>query len=264
MTNIKTDQRSREAGFTLVELAIVMVIIGLLIGGVLQGRALVHNAQLTRVSSDLTSYDAAFTTFIDMFGGPPGDLPSAIQRISNCTGPCIPTSGTQGNNLIDNTPGGTKPSGSEAFAAWHQMANSGLIASGFQVNNATAAFGQGLPKSTIGGGLMGFEIGGSPAGLAADFTSIIGTNPQLAGTYFVLKGGAGNAASTAASSATLTPGDAEIIDRKSDDGVADQGTIRAFGTTTACSTATTGSSSGVYQSANGGPGCGLYIKISGD
>ncbi|MEJ0009639.1 MAG: prepilin-type N-terminal cleavage/methylation domain-containing protein [Alphaproteobacteria bacterium] len=63
-----------QRGFTLVELAIVLVIIGLLVGGGLVGQDLIKSAQINATVSDLQSYTDAAMTFRDKYGGIPGDL----------------------------------------------------------------------------------------------------------------------------------------------------------------------------------------------
>ena len=60
-------------GFTLVEIAIVMVIIGLLIGGVLKGQAMVHNAKVKRVVKQADEIRAGVMAFYDKYGVYPGD-----------------------------------------------------------------------------------------------------------------------------------------------------------------------------------------------
>jgi prepilin-type N-terminal cleavage/methylation domain-containing protein len=62
-----------QAGFTLVEIAIVMVIIGLLIGGVLKGQAMIQNAKVKRVVKQADEIRAAVMTFYDKYGAYPGD-----------------------------------------------------------------------------------------------------------------------------------------------------------------------------------------------
>ncbi len=65
--------KGRQAGFTLVEIAIVMVIIGLLIGGVLKGQAMVQNAKVKRVVKQADEIRAAVMSFYDKYGVYPGD-----------------------------------------------------------------------------------------------------------------------------------------------------------------------------------------------
>ena len=70
-------KRNGQAGFTLVEIAIVMVIIGLLIGGVLKGQAMVQNAKVKRVVKQADELRASVMTFYDKYAMYPGDENSA-------------------------------------------------------------------------------------------------------------------------------------------------------------------------------------------
>lgn len=65
--------------FTLVELAIVIVIIGLLVGGVLQGQELIKQAELRRMMSNVEGYKAAFTGFYAKYNCLAGDCPNAYR-----------------------------------------------------------------------------------------------------------------------------------------------------------------------------------------
>jgi prepilin-type N-terminal cleavage/methylation domain-containing protein len=64
---------NNQAGFTLVEIAIVMVIIGLLIGGILKGQAMIQNAKVKRVVKQADELRAAIMSFYDKYGVYPGD-----------------------------------------------------------------------------------------------------------------------------------------------------------------------------------------------
>jgi prepilin-type N-terminal cleavage/methylation domain-containing protein len=78
-----------QAGFTLVELAIVMIIIGLLIARVLKGQALIHDARVTSTVAQTKAIEAATTTFRDTYNFIPGDMTNPTVRLPNCLiAPC--------------------------------------------------------------------------------------------------------------------------------------------------------------------------------
>jgi prepilin-type N-terminal cleavage/methylation domain-containing protein len=73
MIKIRKKLRISQKGFTLVEVAIVMIIIGLLIGGVIKGQAMIHNAKVKRLIKDIDGMRAAVLAYQDRFGMLPGD-----------------------------------------------------------------------------------------------------------------------------------------------------------------------------------------------
>ena len=66
-----------QRGFSLVELSIVLVILGLLVGGVLGGQALIRAAEIRGVLADKDKYIAAVYTFKNKYHALPGDIPNA-------------------------------------------------------------------------------------------------------------------------------------------------------------------------------------------
>ena len=64
---------SKQRGFTLIEIAIVLVIIGLLVGGVLQGQELINNSRVKQAVKDMNGTAAAVFAYQDRYGRIPGD-----------------------------------------------------------------------------------------------------------------------------------------------------------------------------------------------
>src|SRR3972149_4786806 len=90
----------KQTGFTLIEIAIVLVIIGLLLGGVLKGQELITSARVRNLISQQDGVKAAYFGFLDRFRALPGDYNQATTNITGAT--------VNGNNngQIQSTGGG--------------------------------------------------------------------------------------------------------------------------------------------------------------
>src|SRR6266851_4946099 len=73
-------KRSAESGFTLVEIAIVLVIIGLLLGGILEGQEMITQAKIKNVINDFNGITAAMNSYQDRYRAIPGDDINAASR----------------------------------------------------------------------------------------------------------------------------------------------------------------------------------------
>ena len=93
------NQLKNQKGFTLVEIAIVLVIIGLLIGGILKGQSMIHNAKVKRLVNDFEGIRAAVITYQDRFGKYPGDEDDANSPTGDTA------NNGDGDGLFDETDG---------------------------------------------------------------------------------------------------------------------------------------------------------------
>lgn len=90
--------KKTQAGFTLIELAIVLVIIGLLLGGVLKGQELINSAKVKNMATDFKNIQVYIYGYQDKFRALPGDDKLASTHVTG--GTVATTGGTVGNGLI--------------------------------------------------------------------------------------------------------------------------------------------------------------------
>ena len=151
-----------QKGFTLVELAIVLVIIGLIIGAVLKGQELINNAKLKRAYNQQREVAAAVYTYFDRYGIYPGDDNTAAARWAGTT------NGNNNGQIAGLTFACATGATTETCQAWRHMRNANLITgaltSAQNINNAyggTIGIGyvavQGLTTHWIGMNNMPFD-----------------------------------------------------------------------------------------------------------
>jgi len=115
----------KQAGFTLVEIAIVLVIIGLLLGGILKGQELINSARVRNMADQNSGIQAAYFGFIDRYRQVPGDwLNTAASQAIGVTVNVPAAAATTGNGRIDNLV-------TEAAGTWEQMARAQFLGGGF-------------------------------------------------------------------------------------------------------------------------------------
>jgi len=77
--------RRGQRGFTLVEIAMVLVFIGLLLGGILKGQEMVTQAKIKSLIADFSGISAAYSAYQDRYRAVPGDDPNAALRWAGAT-----------------------------------------------------------------------------------------------------------------------------------------------------------------------------------
>lgn len=111
--------KQKQTGFTLVEIAIVLVIIGLLLGGILKGQELINSARVRALADTNSGIQAAYFGFVDRYRQVPGDFPNDAGQATNAIGVAIGIGGNA-NGRIDNTI-------AEAAAVWEHLSKAGFI-----------------------------------------------------------------------------------------------------------------------------------------
>lgn len=116
----------KEKGFSLVELAIVLVIIGLIVGGILTGQDLIRGSELNRVVADINKYQTAMQTFRLKYNNLPGDIDNASSYWSGTA---------NGNKDAVICCAGSSAS-NEQYLFWYHLGLSGILSGGYDNNGA--------------------------------------------------------------------------------------------------------------------------------
>ena len=118
--------KSKQTGFTLVEIAIVLVIIGLLLGGVLKGQELINSAKVKNFATDFRNIPLFIYGYQDKFKALPGDDAGVVAHTTTGTLATTPA-GTQGNGVI-NGAWNTTTQTDESYLFWQHVRIAGLAA----------------------------------------------------------------------------------------------------------------------------------------
>ena len=193
----------KQTGFTLIEIAIVLVIIGLLLGGVLKGQELITSARVRNLISQQDGIKAAYFGFLDRFRALPGDYNQASTNI-NCTPAC--TNGNNNGQIQSIAGGGTID---EHVAAWEHLSKAGFI-------NGSYTYSLAPPTTTS-----------APTNPYAQFLQLI---------YDNVYEGTATARHNLKTGNQISSDILAEVDRKVDDGIATTGSFRASTYTTGAAT----------------------------
>lgn len=204
------NNHNKNSGFTLIELAIVLIIIGLIVTSILTAQTLIQNSKLLSVYDDINRFTEAYSSFRDSYKALPGDL-------GNIPGASFNTNGASRNNGIIEWDSAVSTS-TESILAWHHLFIAGLIdfnpiltSANISVIDETT---RNVPASKIHG--AGYII-------VNDNTNGTSTALKIHTIQLGTANGTGQAAA-------LSGEDALFLDNKYDDGLPNSGSIRGFGT----------------------------------
>jgi prepilin-type N-terminal cleavage/methylation domain-containing protein len=228
------------SGFTLIEISIVLVIIGLIVGGILTGQNLIKAAELSATISQITKYNTAVNTFRLKYGNLPGDIPDPqASRFGFQARGSQPGEG-DGNGILEgysnsaNFNCGYWESTGETITFWVDLSTTGLIDGGFNLGSTTAnppstwsyttpSLSAYFPQAKLGNGNYiyvwsgGWQATGWPCG-TGDGNNYFG----IAAISQLTTTGQINTANL-----TLTVMQAYNIDKKIDDGLPQSGRVMA-------------------------------------
>lgn len=113
---------NKSSGFTLIEISIVLVIVGLLAGGILKGQQMIENAKYQAMKKEIDGIRVAFNTFQERYRYYPGDFRYASNKLSTST---ITATNGNGNGLISG--GLCTANGEESCLVWQHLILAGLL-----------------------------------------------------------------------------------------------------------------------------------------
>ncbi|NBV05997.1 MAG: prepilin-type N-terminal cleavage/methylation domain-containing protein [Proteobacteria bacterium] len=270
---------SKKSAFSLIELSIVLIIIGLLIAGITGGASLIKNSELRALSAEARGYQVAVNGFYSLYNSLPGDYPQAIAG-------SIASSATTlngDNSKIEYYESNVSTYLSESVVAWDQLIKTGTIDSTLSLTKLAVS-----SQQVVGTNMPAAKI--KFAGWHFDYRNRVGSSGDYSKTNQALgavqEGGSynpqnvavltGTTTAVSATTATLVNGttngataaligpDAYALDTKVDDGKANSGKVRGLNPNAVdgtCYTASTSATASYIISSSTTKVCALTFQV---
>lgn len=223
-----TSRAERKSGFTLIELSIVLVIIGLIVGGVLVGQDLIKAAEVRATVAQYEKTNSAINTFRTKYNGIPGDLVATQATAFGIFALSGTTGYGNGDGLVTDQNGASVLAVGEPLVFWRHLSDSNLIDGNYGSAITTAGVvAADTTGATVAGYLPAAKIG---RGNYWNVAAAAGLNYYMLSGFDTLPIAA---AGTIDFAEQLTPIESFNIDIKVDDGSPNTGTVQARGTSVA-------------------------------
>lgn len=164
----------KQSGFTLIELAIVLVIIGLLLGGVLKGQELINSAKVKNMAADFKNIQVYIYGYQDKYRALPGDHKAAADAVTGATNP---PAANAGNGRIDGAYDAETGAAAETALFWQHVRLAGLAAGPTDV--AAAGY---YPTNADGGRIGVSSVVGNTA---VTVLNAAGDNGGISGSFLI-------------------------------------------------------------------------------
>jgi prepilin-type N-terminal cleavage/methylation domain-containing protein len=260
-------ENGSDGGFTLIELSIVLVIIGLIVGGILVGRSLIRQAEISSVFADIQKFQTAVVDFETKYLCLPGDCANATAYFGTDSNGCPSGGGSTGTcngdgngqiGVFSDTLGYNQ---AESYRFWQQLGLAGMISGQYTGvpgpgGGRDTTIGVNVPSSRLPGGgytmlYISYSSPPSSSGrwTVSDHFFEFGVEKDPWGTVYETDG------------YILTNTEAFVLDKKFDDGMPGSGTIMTIWSGWTCAS-TNDPSTAQYITSLSGIQCSLQFRAA--